>query len=126
MEVCLVPFTKTASQYPGLFLFTTPARMMRSLLNIAAGKPEMIGTFEQVNNNCPGMKERKDHCIMLLRQHPKVMIAKLGNIVSQNFLRSFYVFTMVNIYLFCCQPYFLSRLHNCGTIGKFRYFLGIS
>lgn len=46
--MCLVPFTKTASQYPGLYLFTTPARMTRPLLNIAAGKPEMIGTFEQV------------------------------------------------------------------------------
>ena len=43
-----MPFTKTASQYSGLYLFTTPARMMRPLLNIAAGKPEMVGTFEQV------------------------------------------------------------------------------
>ena len=50
--MCLVPFTKTASQYPGLYLFTTPARMTRPLLNIAAGKPEMIGTFEQVIIKC--------------------------------------------------------------------------
>ncbi|XP_046846262.1 DNA-directed RNA polymerase I subunit RPA2-like [Xenia sp. Carnegie-2017] len=48
LEICMVPFTESASQYPGLYLFTTPARMMRSLLNVAVGKPEMIGTFEQV------------------------------------------------------------------------------
>jgi hypothetical protein len=36
--------------------------MTRSLLNIAAGKPEMIGTFEQVINNC--------HCRQLLEHFP--------------------------------------------------------
>ena len=43
-----MPITSVASQYPGLYLFSTPARMMRPVLNLAAGKVEMIGTFEQV------------------------------------------------------------------------------
>ena len=43
-----MPITKVASQYPGLFIFSTPARMMRPVFNLAANKVEMIGTFEQV------------------------------------------------------------------------------
>lgn len=35
-------------QYPGLFLFVGPARMMRPILNLRAKKIEYIGTFEQV------------------------------------------------------------------------------
>ena len=65
LEICLVPITSVASQYPGLYIFSTPARMMRPVLNLAASKVEMIGTFEQVRvcsnihcftlnlNNCP-------------------------------------------------------------------------
>lgn len=36
------------SQYPGLFLMTGPARMMRPILNLAANKVELVGTLEQV------------------------------------------------------------------------------
>ena len=43
-----MPITKVASQYPGLYIFSTPARMMRPVFNLAANKVEMIGTFEQV------------------------------------------------------------------------------
>ena len=35
-------------QYPGLFLFSTPARMMRPMLNLATKTKELIGSFEQV------------------------------------------------------------------------------
>ena len=48
LEICLVPITSVASQYPGLYIFSTPARMMRPVLNLAASKVEMIGSFEQV------------------------------------------------------------------------------
>ncbi|XP_033111134.1 DNA-directed RNA polymerase I subunit RPA2-like [Anneissia japonica] len=48
MEIVLVVRTTKASQYPGLFLFTTPARMMRPVFNLAGAKTELIGTFEQV------------------------------------------------------------------------------
>ncbi|KAH0564449.1 DNA-directed RNA polymerase I subunit RPA2 [Cotesia glomerata] len=37
-----------AIQYPGLFIFTGPARMMRPVKNLKVGKRELIGTFEQV------------------------------------------------------------------------------
>lgn len=51
MEIVLVPKKKVPAQYPGLFLFTSPARMMRPVINIAAKKVELIGTFEQVYLN---------------------------------------------------------------------------
>ncbi|KAH9496230.1 DNA-directed RNA polymerase I subunit RPA2 [Bulinus truncatus] len=48
LEVCLVKKTEVASQYPGLYLFTNLARMVRPVLNLTANAIEMIGTFEQV------------------------------------------------------------------------------
>lgn len=48
MEICLVKKTAYASQYPGLYLFTTPARMLRPVRNLALNQTEMVGTFEQV------------------------------------------------------------------------------
>ncbi|XP_037533679.1 DNA-directed RNA polymerase I subunit RPA2 [Nematolebias whitei] len=50
-EIVLVPRTGKASLYPGLFLFTTPCRMMRPVQNLAHGKQELIGTFEQLYMN---------------------------------------------------------------------------
>ncbi|XP_060076797.1 DNA-directed RNA polymerase I subunit RPA2-like [Ylistrum balloti] len=47
-EVGFVPKTEFASQYPGLYIFTTPARMMRPVRNLSLQKNEMVGTFEQV------------------------------------------------------------------------------
>lgn len=57
LEICLVPITKAASQYPGLYIFSTPARFMRPVLNLASNKVEMIGTFEQVYMNIAVVRE---------------------------------------------------------------------
>lgn len=51
MEIVLVPKKTVPAQYPGLFLFTNPARMMRRVMNLAAQQIELIGTFEQVYMN---------------------------------------------------------------------------
>ncbi|KAK9882973.1 hypothetical protein WA026_001189 [Henosepilachna vigintioctopunctata] len=48
MEIVLVPKKEVTCQFPGLFLFTGPARMMRPLFNLKAGTIEYVGTFEQV------------------------------------------------------------------------------
>ncbi|GFN83129.1 DNA-directed RNA polymerase subunit beta [Plakobranchus ocellatus] len=48
LEICLVKKTEVASQYPGLYLFSTVARMVRPVLNINMNAVEMIGSFEQV------------------------------------------------------------------------------
>lgn len=50
-EIVLVPQTGKASLYPGLFVFTTPCRMVRPVRNLAVGKEELIGTFEQLYIN---------------------------------------------------------------------------
>ena len=52
MEVCLIEKTKYSGQYPGLFLFTEPARMIRPVTNLRVNKTEYIGTFEQVLDFC--------------------------------------------------------------------------
>uniref|UniRef100_A0A4W4EDY0 DNA-directed RNA polymerase subunit beta n=1 Tax=Electrophorus electricus TaxID=8005 RepID=A0A4W4EDY0_ELEEL len=50
-EIVLVPHTGKASLYPTLHLFTTPCRMVRPVLNLALGKEELVGTFEQLYLN---------------------------------------------------------------------------
>ncbi|MBN3281300.1 RPA2 polymerase, partial [Polyodon spathula] len=47
-EIVLVPKTGKASIYPALLIFTTPCRMVRPVQNLALGKEELIGTFEQL------------------------------------------------------------------------------
>ncbi|KAM6178697.1 DNA-directed RNA polymerase I subunit RPA2 isoform 1-T1 [Rhynchocyon petersi] len=51
MEVALIPMTGKASLYPGLFLFTTPCRLVRPVQNLELGKEELIGTMEQLFMN---------------------------------------------------------------------------
>ena len=48
LEIGLVPMLKRG-QYPGLFLFSNPARMVRPVINLATNVTEMIGSFEQVH-----------------------------------------------------------------------------
>ncbi|CAG9794694.1 unnamed protein product [Diatraea saccharalis] len=47
-EIVLIPKQKICGQYPGLFLFTSEARMMRPVINLATGQLELIGTMEQL------------------------------------------------------------------------------
>ena len=46
-----MPKTRVASQAEGIYLFTTPARMMRPLYNLTHKTVEYIGTLEQVYMN---------------------------------------------------------------------------
>ena len=47
VEIGLIPKTTKATQYPGIFLFSTPGRMLRPVYNLEAKSVEMVGTFEQ-------------------------------------------------------------------------------
>lgn len=47
LEIGYIPPTDAATQYPGIFMFSTPARMMRPVKNLATDSIELIGTFEQ-------------------------------------------------------------------------------
>lgn len=47
MEITLIP-KREKGQFPGLYLFTSIARMMRPVMNLQLNKVEYIGTFEQL------------------------------------------------------------------------------
>ncbi|KAJ8024605.1 DNA-directed RNA polymerase I subunit RPA2 [Holothuria leucospilota] len=48
LEITLIPITGKTTQYPGLFLFTSPARLIRPVTNLMTGEDELVGTMEQV------------------------------------------------------------------------------
>ncbi|KAJ3330285.1 hypothetical protein HDU76_006036 [Blyttiomyces sp. JEL0837] len=48
LEIGFVPPSK-GGQYPGLFMFSTPARMMRPVKYLTTGEVDMVGSFEQVH-----------------------------------------------------------------------------
>ncbi|ESP01571.1 hypothetical protein LOTGIDRAFT_180297 [Lottia gigantea] len=51
LEICLVPKSDYASQFPGVYLFSNVARMIRPVINLSHDAVEMISTFEQVYLN---------------------------------------------------------------------------
>ncbi|KND03173.1 DNA-directed RNA polymerase I core subunit RPA135 [Spizellomyces punctatus DAOM BR117] len=56
LEIGYVPPSR-GGQYPGLFLFSTPARMMRPVKYLATGGTDMVGPFEQVYMDIACLKE---------------------------------------------------------------------
>ena len=48
LEICLIEYLNKPTQYPGFYLFTDAARMIRPVVQLATGHIEMIGTFEQM------------------------------------------------------------------------------
>lgn len=61
----LVPKKKVASQYPGLFIFTTASRMMRPVKNLAFKRIEYIGTFEQIYMNVAVVEDELNEGVMM-------------------------------------------------------------
>uniref|UniRef100_X1YWB5 DNA-directed RNA polymerase subunit beta n=1 Tax=Capitella teleta TaxID=283909 RepID=X1YWB5_CAPTE len=70
LEIGLVMRTPQASQYPGLFLFSSCARFIRPVTNLLHDKREMVGSFEQVymdicvtaSEAIPGVTTHQDLC----------------------------------------------------------------
>lgn len=56
LEIGYVPRSK-GGQYPGLYLFTSRARMMRPVTYLENGKTDHVGTFEQVYMDVACTKE---------------------------------------------------------------------
>lgn len=58
LEVALIPY-HVGGTYPGLFIFTQAARMMRPVRHLETGAIEMLGTLEQNNMHiqCPDSGE---------------------------------------------------------------------
>lgn len=56
LEIGLVPVSR-GGQYPGLYLFSTRARMMRPVKYVPNGRDDSIGSFEQVYMDIAVRKE---------------------------------------------------------------------
>lgn len=81
-EIVLVPKTGKASLYPGLFLFTTPCRMMRPVHNLALGKQELIGTFEQLYINVGILEEEIEPGVTTHQElFPHSMLSVVANFI---------------------------------------------
>ena len=52
LEVAVVQKTEHASQYPGVYLYTTAGRMMRPVFNLKHGAVEYIGMWLCCNLTC--------------------------------------------------------------------------
>lgn len=81
-EVVLVPKTGKASLYPGLFLFTTPCRMIRPVRNLSLGKQELIGTFEQLYINVGIMEDEVEPGVTTHQElFPHSMLSVVANFI---------------------------------------------
>uniref|UniRef100_A0A671TQH9 DNA-directed RNA polymerase subunit beta n=1 Tax=Sparus aurata TaxID=8175 RepID=A0A671TQH9_SPAAU len=81
-EIVLVPKTGKASLYPGLFLFTTPCRMVRPVRNLALGKQELIGTFEQLYINVGIMEDEIESGVTTHQElFPHSMLSVVANFI---------------------------------------------
>lgn len=100
-EIVLVPKTGKASLYPGLFLFTAPCRMMRPVRNLALGKQELIGTFEQVCVNYD--------VVVILSQYSKHSTAVKVDLFCILVAEDFYLIIFF---------YFASALHQRGHLRE--------
>ncbi|XP_034537373.1 DNA-directed RNA polymerase I subunit RPA2 [Notolabrus celidotus] len=81
-EVVLVPKTGKASLYPGLFLFTTPCRMVRPVRNVSLGEQELIGTFEQLYINVGIMEDEVEAGVTTHQElFPHSMLSVVANFI---------------------------------------------
>lgn len=48
LEIAYLPYQR-GGPFPGIFLFTSPARMVRPVQQLPAGAAELIGSLEQAH-----------------------------------------------------------------------------
>ncbi|KAJ3502234.1 hypothetical protein NLJ89_g8979 [Agrocybe chaxingu] len=80
LEIGLVPESK-GGQYPGLFLFSTRARMMRPVKYLPNGRDDQVGPFEQVYMDIACTPEEIDPSISTHVEHdPTNFLSILANL----------------------------------------------
>lgn len=80
LEIGYVPLSK-GGQYPGLFLFSSRARMMRPVKYLANGRPDQIGPFEQVYMNVACTPEEIEQEVSTHVEHsPANFLSILANL----------------------------------------------
>ncbi|KAJ7755894.1 hypothetical protein B0H16DRAFT_1540019 [Mycena metata] len=80
LEIGLVPESK-GGQYPGLYLFSTRARMMRPVKYLANGRDDQVGPFEQVYMDIACMPEEIEAGVSTHVEHnPTNFLSILANL----------------------------------------------
>lgn len=80
MEIGYVPITK-GGQYPGLYLFSSRARMMRPVTYLANGKLDHLGSFEQVYMDVACTKEEVEKGVSThVELDPTSMLSVIANL----------------------------------------------
>ncbi|KIM46503.1 hypothetical protein M413DRAFT_441592 [Hebeloma cylindrosporum] len=80
LEIGLVPESK-GGQYPGLFLFSTRARMMRPVKYLPNGREDQVGPFEQVYMDIACTPEEIDPKVTThVEHHPTNFLSILANL----------------------------------------------
>jgi len=80
IEAVFVPRTKFASQYPGVFIFTNMARMMRPVKNLRTNSIEYIGSFEQVYMDIAVCSNEANEKTTHLELKPTSMLSALASL----------------------------------------------
>lgn len=79
LEIGFVPTSK-GGQYPGLFLFSSKARMMRPVKYLPNGCNDQIGSFEQVYMNIAIVPEEIEDVTTHIEHSPTSFLSILANL----------------------------------------------
>lgn len=79
LEIGYVP-RSNGGQYPGLYLFSTQARMTRPVKHIATGKDDWVGPFEQVYMSIAVKQEEIVSASTHVEYHPTNILSIVANL----------------------------------------------
>ncbi|KAH9948753.1 beta and beta-prime subunits of DNA dependent RNA-polymerase [Amylocystis lapponica] len=80
LEIGFVPISK-GGQYPGLYLFSSRARMMRPVKYVPNGRDDQVGSFEQVYMDIACTPEEIEHGVSTHVEHaPTNFLSILANL----------------------------------------------
>lgn len=84
LEIGLIP-KSSKGPFPGVFLFSTPSRMIRPVTNLRSKSRELIGSFEQVRTN--QQKRKKLKKIKKIKKKIKKILKIKEKIRGKNFFK---------------------------------------
>ena len=102
LEIAFVPRTQNG-QYPGIFLFSAPARMMRPVYNLAARAVELVGTFEQIYLNIC-ITDEENHKGIEFSERVFLVISLPSSLLSLILTRAL-IKCKIEFYSFTLPPY---------------------
>lgn len=97
LEIGYVPKSNKTTQYPAIYLMTTPCRMMRPVTNLDTKKEELIGIFEQVYLEIAIKEEEKYELTTHLELRPTAMLSLLASLIPYS------DFNQSPRNMYCCQ-----------------------